>query len=65
MAPLSKEEIEKMLKNYQPETVEYDPDIDGSDEHKIRDDMLEEKEQLKDVITRLKQKNRGDRKVRR
>lgn len=65
MAQMSKEEIEKLLGNYQSETVEYDPDVDGSEEHKIRDELLEEKEQLKDVITQLKQKNRGDRKVRR
>jgi hypothetical protein len=62
---LSKEEIEAMLKDYHPETVEYDPDIDGGDDHKIRDDHLKEKEELVDVITRLKEKNRGNRKVRR
>lgn len=65
MAQLTKEEIEKMLGNFDTEEVEYDPDVDGSDEHKIRDALLEEKEELKDVITRLKEKNRGDRKVRR
>lgn len=65
MPPMSKEEIEKLLGNYNPETVEYDPEIDGSEEHKIRDELLEEKDQLKDVITRLKQQNRGNRKVRR
>ncbi|MBN2896017.1 MAG: hypothetical protein JXK05_09040 [Campylobacterales bacterium] len=62
---MSKEEIEKLLGKYQAETVEYDPQIDGSDEHKIRDELLDEKDQLKDVITRLKQQNRGNRKVRR
>jgi hypothetical protein len=61
----TKEEIEAMLKNYQPETVEYDPEIDGGDEHKVRDERLKEKDELKDVITRLKEKNRGTRKVRR
>jgi len=65
MAQLTKEEIEKMLGNFDTEEVKYDPDVDGSDEHKIRDALLEEKEELKDVITRLKEKNRGDRKVRR
>lgn len=62
---LTKEEIEAMLTDYQPETVEYDPAVDGGDEHKIRDEHLAEKEKLKDVITRLKEKNRGNRKVRR
>ena len=65
MAQMSKEEIEKLLGNYTPQSVEYDPDVDGSDEHKIRDALLEEKEMLKDVITKLKEKNRGERKVRR
>ena len=52
-------------KDYVPETVEYDPEVDGGDEHLIRDELLAEKERLKDVITRLKEKNRGNRKVRR
>ena len=65
MAQLTKEEIEKMLGKFETEEVEYNPDIDGSDEHKIRDALLEEKEELKDVIILLKEKNRGDRKVRR
>ncbi len=65
MAQLSKKEIEKMLGNYEAGKIEYDSNIDGSDEHKICDALLEEKEALKDVITRLKEKNRGDRKVRR
>jgi len=61
----TKEEIEAMLKSYRPEVVEYDPDTDGGEEHKVRDAHLEEKDRLKDVITRLKEKNRGTRKVRR
>ncbi len=65
MAKMSKEEIEKLLGTYTPESVEYDPEVDGSDEHKIRDALMEEKEELKDVITKLKEKNRGTRKVRR
>jgi len=62
---LSEEEIEEKLKNYTPEIMYYDPKVDGGEEHMIRDELLSEKERLKDVITRLKQKNRGDRKVRR
>ena len=53
------------FKDYVPETVEYDPEIDGGEEHLVREELLEEKERLKDVITRLKEKNRGNRKVRR
>jgi hypothetical protein len=56
---------EDLFKDYVPETMEYDPEVDGDEEHMIRDDMLEEKERIKDVITKLKEKNRGDRRVRR
>jgi len=61
----SEKSTEDPFKDYVPETVEYDPDVDGSEEHLNRDKLLEQKEQLKDVITKLKQKKRGDRKVRR
>ncbi len=57
--------IEELLKGYVPEIMHYDPKVDGGEEHMIRDELLSEKERLKDVITRLKEKNRGDRKVRR
>jgi len=65
MAQMSKEEVEKLLGEVKTEQVEYDPKVDGGDEHKIRDELFKEKEELKDIITRLKEKNRGDRKVRR
>jgi len=57
--------LEELLKNYDPTPVEFDPSVDGDEEHLIRDDLLREKERMKDVITRLKEKNRGERKVRR
>jgi hypothetical protein len=57
--------LEKMLKNYSPEPLEYDPEIDGGDEFLIRDQLLEEKERLKDVVTKLKEKQRESKKVRR
>ncbi len=57
--------LEELLKNYDPSPIEYDPNIDGDEEHLIRDQLLEQKEQLKDVITKLKEKQRLDRKVRR
>jgi len=52
-------------KDYVPEVVEYDAEVDGGEEHLVRDELLAEKERLKDVITKLKEKNRGNRKVRR
>lgn len=57
--------LEELLKNYAPEPLEYDPEIDGGDEFLIRDQLLEEKERLKDVVTKLKEKQRETRKVRR
>ncbi|MEA3374462.1 MAG: hypothetical protein U9Q62_12325 [Campylobacterota bacterium] len=54
-----------LFKDYVPEVLEYDPDIDGSEEHLIRDRLLEEKEKLKDTIGKLKDKIRGTGKVRR
>ncbi len=57
--------LEEMLKDYDPSPVEYDPEIDGDEEHLIRDKHLEEKDRLKDVVTLLKEKQRSDRKVRR
>ncbi len=65
MAEKKKPTAEELFEDWEPETVEYDPEIDGDEEHPIRDDLLKEKEELKDVITRLKEKNRGNRKIRR
>lgn len=57
--------LEELLKNYDPSPVEYDPDIDGGDEHLIRDEHLAEKDRLKSVVEKLKEKQRENRKVRR
>ena len=54
-----------MLKNYDPTPLEYDPQIDGDEEHLIRDELLKKKEELKDVVSKLKEKQRESRKVRR
>lgn len=57
--------LKERLKEYDSSPITYDPLIDGDEEHLIRDDLLKEKERRKDVITKLKEKNRGERKVRR
>ena len=57
--------LEEMLKNYTPEPLEYDPEIDGDDEYLIREQLLQKKEELKDVVSKLKEKQRESRKVRR
>ncbi|HEX5623531.1 MAG TPA: hypothetical protein VFX57_03715 [Sulfuricurvum sp.] len=65
MATEPKKTLEELLKNYDNTPVEYDPTVDGDQEHLIREDLLQEKERLKNTITKLKEKNRGDRKIRR
>ncbi len=35
--------LEDLLKNYDPSPLEYDPDVDGDEEHLIRDDLLKKK----------------------
>jgi hypothetical protein len=65
MDGLNTKTLEEMLKNYSPEPLEYDPEIDGGDEYLIREQLLQKKEELKDVISKLKEKQRNDRKVRR
>lgn len=57
--------LEEMLKNYSPEPLEYDPEVDGGDEYLIREELLKKKEELKDVVSKLKEKQRESRKVRR
>lgn len=57
--------LEDLLKNYNPEPLEYDPEIDGGDEYLIREQLLKKKEELKDVVSKLKEKQRETRKVRR
>jgi len=65
MDSLNTKTLDELLKNYNPEPLEYDPEIDGGDEYLIRDELLKKKEELKDVITKLKEKQREDKKVRR
>lgn len=60
-----KQTVQERFKDYTPEVMYYDPEVDGGSEHLIREDMLSEKERLKAIITKRKEANRGDRKVRR
>ncbi len=41
-----KQNVEDLFKDYTPEVIEYDPTVDGDEEHKIRDEHLSEKEKL-------------------
>ena len=49
-----------LFKDYVPQTVEYDPQIDGSDEHKIRDEHLNTKENLLEKIRKAKAAAKGN-----
>jgi len=49
-----------LFEDYKPEVVEYDEEIDGSDEHKIRDNHLQTKENLLDKIRNAKAKAKGN-----
>ena len=49
-----------LFEDYKPEVVEYDEAVDGSDEHKIRDNHLQTKENLLDKIRNAKAKAKGN-----
>ncbi|NOR57709.1 MAG: hypothetical protein GQ474_04220 [Sulfurimonas sp.] len=48
-----------LFKDYVPEVVEFDEEIDGNDEHKIREDHLSTKEDLLKEITAKKANKRS------
>lgn len=50
----------EQFKDYVPEVVEYDEEIDGSDEHKIRENHLEVKEDLLGKIRKAKAAAKGN-----
>ena len=49
-----------LFKDYVPEIVEYDPQVDGSDEHKIRDAHLNTKDDLLEKIRKAKALAKGN-----
>jgi len=51
---------EDLFKDYVPVIVEYDELIDGSDEHKIRENHLTTKENLLEKIRAAKAKAKGN-----
>lgn len=50
----------KSYDDYVPVVVEYDPEIDGSDEHKIRDEHLDTKADLIEKIRKAKAAAKGN-----
>ena len=49
-----------LFEDYTPEVVEYNEDIDGSDEHKIRDNHLDTKQDLLGKIRKAKANAKGN-----
>jgi hypothetical protein len=49
-----------LFKDYVPEILEYDEEIDGSDEYKIRDEHLSTKETLLEKIRKAKAAAKGN-----
>lgn len=45
---------QELFKDYVPEILEYDPDVDGSLEHKIREDHLDAKAKLIKKVLKAK-----------
>ncbi len=50
-----KKSVDDIFQNYRPEVIEYDPTVDGDEEHKIRDEHL--LEQFKNHKPDLKAKS--------
>ena len=55
------EDKEDLFQDYVPEVVEFDEDVDGSDEHKTRENHLNTKE---DILKKIKEKNSNKRNFR-
>ena len=51
---------EDKFKDYVPEVLEYDEEIDGSDEHKIRENHLDTKGSLIEKIRKAKAAAKGN-----
>ena len=60
-----KKDAKDIYKDYVPEVMDYDPEVDGGSEHLIREDLLSEKDRLRELITKRKMAIKGDNRVRR
>jgi len=49
-----------LFKDYKPEVIEYDEEVDGSDEHKTRENRLDEKDDLLEKMRKAKAKAKGN-----
>ena len=60
-----KRSTQEHFKDYVPEIMYYNPEVDGGSDHLIREDLLSEKERLKKLIMKRKMDIKGDNRVRR
>ena len=49
-----------LFKDYKPEIIEYNEEVDGSDKHKIRENRLDEKANLLEKMRKAKAKAKGN-----
>ena len=49
-----------LFKDYKPEVIEYDEEVDGSNEHKTRKDRLDEKAFLLEKMKKAKARAKGN-----
>ena len=56
---MSKEDKTDIFANYKPEIIEYDEEIDGSDEHQTRENRLSSKEELLAKVKKSKSAIKG------
>ncbi len=49
-----------LFKDYKPEIIEYEEEVDGGDEHKIRENRLDEKAMLLEKMRKAKAKAKGN-----
>ncbi len=50
----------ELFKDYVPEILEYDAEIDGSFEHKIREEHLDSKSQIIEKVRKAKAAKKGN-----
>lgn len=57
---MSKEDKKDKFADYEPEVVEYDPEVDGGEVYKVRDEHLDHKEDALEKIRKAKAKAKGN-----
>ena len=58
---MSKEDKKDIFADYKPEVIEYDPEVDGGEVYKVRDEHLDHKEDALEKIRKAKAKAKDPR----